>query len=162
MQKKIFLFTLILVFVTLLTPTALLAADIPITITPPTTGATGATGGAITTGVSSFGNSVYGSTPQAPGQIVALIIRALLGVLGLLFFCLVLYGGFLYMTAGGEEAKITKAKGTIRTAVIGLIIILLSYAISSFVLSQLLKASDAGSGSLPTTSPPVTPVDGQS
>lgn len=159
MLKKIFFFILIANLFSLVAPLPLLAAITPTPVVPqPATGAP-ATGGAITTGVSSFGNAVYGSTPQAPGQIVALIIRALLGLLGLLFFCLVVYGGFLYMTAGGEESKITKAKGTIKTAVIGLIIILLAYAISSFIISQLLQASGPGSPP-PTTPPPAGPGTG--
>lgn len=71
----------------------------------------------------------------------ARIINVVLGVLGILTTILILYAGFTWMTAGGNDEKITKAKGTIFAAVIGLLVILSAYAISSFVLKNLYKAT---------------------
>jgi hypothetical protein len=45
------------------------------------------------------------------------------------------------MTANGEEKKTQDALGTIRTAIIGLIIVLASYGISVVVIDQIYKAS---------------------
>lgn len=61
------------------------------------------------------------------------IIRWILGILALLAVIFVIYGGFLWLTAGGDEARIDKAKKVISGAVIGLIIVLLAWAIVIFV-----------------------------
>ena len=44
------------------------------------------------------------------------------------------YGGYLWMTARGNEEEVTKAKNLIKAAIIGLIIVLAAYAISIFVI----------------------------
>ena len=49
----------------------------------------------------------------------------------------IVYGGFLWMTAHGNEEQVTKAKNLITAALIGLVIILSAYAISVFVISKL-------------------------
>ncbi|MBI4434564.1 hypothetical protein HY635_01990, partial [Candidatus Uhrbacteria bacterium] len=41
---------------------------------------------------------------------VAKIIRAFIGILGLVALVIILYGGFLWMTSGGDEEKIGKGK----------------------------------------------------
>ncbi len=73
------------------------------------------------------------------------LINVLLGLLGLIFLVLVIYSGFLWMTAGGDEKAVGKAKSILITAVIGLVILLSAYAISSFVLDQLITATGSGS-----------------
>src|SRR6056297_247875 len=72
------------------------------------------------------------------------IIQAFLGFLGVIALAIVLYGGFLYMTAGGSQDKIDKAKKLLINAFIGLTIILASYAITSFVISRLTEAIGTG------------------
>ncbi len=69
--------------------------------------------------------------------IIGLIIQSLLGLLGVIFFVLMLNAGYLWMTAQGNEQRLEKAKNIMTTSVIGLIIVLSSYAISYFVLSAL-------------------------
>ena len=69
------------------------------------------------------------------------IINVMLSVLGVIFFVLLVYGGFLWMTSQGNEDKVKKAKTLITDAVIGLIIILAAYAISSFVITSLVEAT---------------------
>ena len=64
------------------------------------------------------------------------IVRVVLGFLGLLAVLLVLWAGFLWMTATGNEDQIGKAKGILISAVIGLIIIMSAYAITTFVFQQ--------------------------
>ncbi|MEI8360565.1 MAG: hypothetical protein WCG01_00295 [bacterium] len=53
--------------------------------------------------------------------------------LGVIFLCLAIYGGYLWMTAQGEEKKVAEAKDIIKRAVIGLIIVVSAYAITAFV-----------------------------
>lgn len=71
---------------------------------------------------------------------VAKIIRAFIGILGLVALVIILYGGFLWMTSGGEEEKIAKGKKVLGNGVIGLVIILLSIGIVQFVISRLTSA----------------------
>lgn len=74
-------------------------------------------------------------------KFVGQIINVLLSVLGIIFFVLLVYGGFLWMTSGGNDDKVKKAKTLITDAVIGLIIILAAYAISAFVINSLVTAT---------------------
>lgn len=61
------------------------------------------------------------------------IIRLLLGLMTLIAVSLIIYGGFVWLTAAGNEENVEKAKRIISAAVIGLIIILLAWAIVIFV-----------------------------
>lgn len=61
------------------------------------------------------------------------IISILLTLLGLAFLILIIYAGFKWMLARGEEEEITKAKDTIKHGLIGLAIILLSYSIAYLI-----------------------------
>ena len=74
-------------------------------------------------------------------QIVPNIISGFLGLLGLVCVILIIYAGYLWMTAGGNEEQVTKAKKIITNAVIGLIIVMLAYSISYFVISRVSRAS---------------------
>jgi hypothetical protein len=77
--------------------------------------------------------------------IVANIIKYALGLLGLVTLVMMLYGGFMWMTAGGNEEQIAQAKRILVNAVIGLAIILSAYAIVIFV-SRLLGIGAGGGG----------------
>ncbi len=68
---------------------------------------------------------------------IGTITGALLSLVGVLFFLLALYGGFLWMTARGDESQATKAKGIIIDAVIGLAIVSAAYIITSFVFKAI-------------------------
>jgi len=57
-----------------------------------------------------------------------------LSLVGIVLVILIIYGGFLWMTAGGNEEQVTKAKRIIKNAVIGVIIAMLAFAIAEFVL----------------------------
>lgn len=74
------------------------------------------------------------------------IIRWALGLLGLVAVVIILYGGFIWMTAAGNEEKVRKAKRIIIQATIGLVIILLAFAIVSFIFNALNKATGGGGG----------------
>ncbi len=73
--------------------------------------------------------------------IVARIIEASLGILGMLAIVLIVYAGYTWMTAAGNEDKVETAKKTLYAAVIGLVIILSAYAATDFVLRQLYRAT---------------------
>jgi hypothetical protein len=61
------------------------------------------------------------------------IIQWVLGILALVAVVMVIWGGITWMTAGGNEERIDKAKKIISAAVIGLVIVLLAWAIVIFV-----------------------------
>ncbi|MBI4993129.1 MAG: hypothetical protein HZC26_03285 [Candidatus Magasanikbacteria bacterium] len=72
---------------------------------------------------------------------IAKIIRAVLGLLGIIALGVMLYGGFMYMTSAGEEEKILTAKKALTNGVIGLVIILSSLALVQFILNKLGEAT---------------------
>ncbi len=78
-----------------------------------------------------------GLTGTDPRLIVARIIQVALGVLGITAVGLLIYAGFLWMTSGGEDEKVGRAKTLLRNALIGLILILSAFAIVTYVFSIL-------------------------
>lgn len=78
--------------------------------------------------------------PTDPRLVVANIVRIFLTLLGILFVAYTVYAGYLVMTSGGQEEKIKKGKDTLRTGVIGILIILSAYAITLFVTNSLQTA----------------------
>ncbi|MDF1497394.1 MAG: pilin [Patescibacteria group bacterium] len=74
-------------------------------------------------------------------QTIANIINVALGFLGIIAVVIVLVGGFKYMIAGGDEGKTKEARGWIISGIIGLAIILSGWAITSFVIGQLIEAT---------------------
>ncbi|MCF6276966.1 MAG: pilin [Candidatus Magasanikbacteria bacterium] len=80
--------------------------------------------------------------------LVGNIIGSALSLVGVVFFILMVYGGFLWMTARGKEDIVNKAKDTIIAAVIGLIIVFASYALTSFIFSSLDGRVGGGGGNI--------------
>lgn len=83
------------------------------------------------------------------GSVMAVAVRAFLGLLGIIFLILIIYGGYNWMLARGEEEKVNKAKDTIQRALIGLIIIISAYAITYFVFKNLGGVGGTGGESVP-------------
>jgi len=82
-------------------------------------------------------------------ELIASIINIALGFLGILAVIIILYAGYLWMTAGGNADQIEKAKKILLGAVIGLVIILSSWAIAAFIISRLGGATlGGGSGGI--------------
>lgn len=69
------------------------------------------------------------------------LIRVALSFLGVVAVVIILLGGFKWMTAGGNDEKVSEAKRLIVAGIIGLAIILSAYAIASFVISSIIGAS---------------------
>lgn len=83
-------------------------------------------------------------------EIVGDVIGTILSFISVIFFVLMLYGGFLWMTARGESSQVDKARDTIFGAIIGIIIVLAAYAITQFVFSNL-GPGGSGGGTTTTT-----------
>ena len=81
------------------------------------------------------------------------IINVVIGVIGVVAVAVVIYGGFLFLTAQGDPGKIKKGKDSITWGIIGLIIALLSWSIINFVLSSTMSAPAAQNSTTTTTAP---------
>lgn len=82
----------------------------------------------------------WGAEPTGQSSLAGIIqitISAFLGLLGIIFIVLIVYAGYNWMTARGDEEKVTLAKQTLSRAVIGLIIIVAAYSITYFVFINL-------------------------
>lgn len=91
-----------------------------------------------------LGSEFGDSTGLGQGDLKATIgslINVALQFLGVVTVVIILYGGFKWMTAGGNEEKVGEAKRLIIAGIIGLAIILSAYAISSFVIGSILTAT---------------------
>ncbi|PIR95104.1 hypothetical protein COT95_00495 [Candidatus Falkowbacteria bacterium CG10_big_fil_rev_8_21_14_0_10_37_6] len=71
-------------------------------------------------------------------EVVSTVIVAIFALLGVIFLVLMIYAGFLWMTARGNDEQVSRAQKILQQSVIGLIIIVGAYAITYFVLSNLL------------------------
>lgn len=87
-----------------------------------------------------------GLSTTDPKIIIGNIIRTGLGVIGIILVCFIVYGGFVWMTAAGRPDQVDKAKKILINAVIGLVIILMSWSIATFVISALTTATGGSSG----------------
>lgn len=83
------------------------------------------------------GNAGYnGATNEYTfSSILGVVVSVFLSLLGVIFVILMIYAGYNWMTASGDEQKIEKAKETITRAIIGLVITIGAYALWSFVSS---------------------------
>lgn len=81
--------------------------------------------------------SVLGLSTKDLRESLMGVVNVLLGFLGVIAVIIVLWGGFRWMTAGGNEDKVGEAKKIITSGIIGLVIIFISFAIVTFVINQL-------------------------
>ena len=70
-------------------------------------------------------------------SIIGTVINLILSFVGVLLFVLLIYGGFTWMTAQGNQEKVNKAKKIVTNSIIGLVITLSAYVISYFIISNL-------------------------
>ena len=82
--------------------------------------------------IESIGSTIGLGTSDLKTTVVN-ILNLVLGLLALIAVVMVIIGGFTWLTAGGNEEKVDKAKKIISAAVIGLIIVLLAWAVVIFV-----------------------------
>lgn len=78
-----------------------------------------------------------GKDPEDIYKIANGVILTFFALLALIFLVMMLYGGYNWMTAMGDDEKVTKAKDTIIASVIGVIILLSGYAITTFVITNI-------------------------
>ena len=71
------------------------------------------------------------------GYLVGSIIKVVLSLLSIIFLILLLIAGLRWMMANGNDEVVKKASAAIKSAIIGLIIVLGAYAITYFVFNYL-------------------------
>ncbi len=94
------------------------------------------------------------ATTNSLGYTFGLVFQKILGVMGLILLVLFVIGGITWMTSEGNAEKLKKARGLLIHAIIGLIIILVSYALINFVTEKLQEVVDAKE--IPATEVPAT------
>ncbi len=94
---------------------------------------------------------------KQPEVVIGKIINIALGLLGVIFLCLIVYAGYLWMTASGNDDQLKKAKGILTNSIIGLIIVLMAYIISAFVIKHIIDATStpSPSGGVQLENPPL-------
>jgi TRAP-type C4-dicarboxylate transport system permease small subunit len=66
-------------------------------------------------------------------------VRVVLSLTGIIFTGLMVYAGFLWMTAKGDESKVEKAQEIIKAAIIGWVVTVGAYSITDFVVPAILS-----------------------
>ncbi|HOD87004.1 MAG TPA: hypothetical protein PKY61_01830 [bacterium] len=79
-------------------------------------------------------------------QIIVAIIQIALSLLGIIFLIIIVFAGYSWMTAAGNEEAVKKAQDMIKRAIIGLVIVLMAYAITYFIFNQLPFSGGGGIG----------------
>ena len=99
-------------------------------------------------GQGSGGNVTAGSIQTATGlgnkdprTIAASVINVVLGFLGIIAVVLIIVGGFMWMTAAGNDEKIGTARKIMTAGAIGLVIVLAAFGIARFVVNALTNAT---------------------
>ncbi|OGH74049.1 MAG: hypothetical protein A3C90_03030 [Candidatus Magasanikbacteria bacterium RIFCSPHIGHO2_02_FULL_51_14] len=86
------------------------------------------------------------AAPPDPRLLAARVIQIALAGLGVVFTILLLISGYWFFTAKGEEEKVTKAKDTARRAITGLIIIMIAYSLTVYIVGALQGVVREGEG----------------
>lgn len=92
-----------------------------------------AAGGAGFPDANKSGDVLSSTIPQTVGRLVSLI----LSFVGVFFFIFIVVAGIEWMTAGGNEEKVAKARKNITQAIIGLAITVAAYFITWFISNAL-------------------------
>jgi len=72
------------------------------------------------------------------------VIRAILGILGVVLAGNIVYGGYLWITSAGNPETVKKAKAWITNSIVGLVVTLSAYAITDYVITMSVTATGSG------------------
>jgi len=73
-----------------------------------------------------------------PRALIGQVISIVIGVVGSVALVIVVYGGIMWMTAGGNEGRVAKAQKSIMWGIFGLLIVLFSYVIVRAILTKVI------------------------
>lgn len=137
-MKKIFTFSILAVIISFMVLTPVMALDLGTVLVKDT---------AIKAGY----DPATGETTLSAN--IGSFIKIALSFVGVIFLALMVYAGFLWLTARGESEPVEKAGKIIKTAVIGFIITVGAYSITNFVVPAILEKT--------TGYPATAPVEGE-
>lgn len=129
---KLYITSLILVMASLLAPLALTSVAVAAYDQPGAAACGGASG--TTAGTGSTADCQTSGGTKLP-NIVKTIINWFSWIVGAISVIMIIYGGFRYITSGGDQNGVTAAKNTLLYAVVGLIVVALAQIIVNFVLN---------------------------
>lgn len=92
-------------------------------------------------GLNNLNATVQGTALEDRGEIaifIGVIIKGFLGLLGVVFLCLFIYGGYVWTMAQGDSSKVDKAKKIITASAVGLIITISAYALTNLIINSLI------------------------
>lgn len=101
----------------------------------------------------SSGYTTAGVTDTSLSQSIGRVIKFFLSLTGVVFLVLTVYAGFLWMLAGGSAEQVEKAQSIMKTAVMGLIIIVGCYGIVVFVLAAITAVTNTQNNSVGSVLP---------
>src|SRR5687767_3133275 len=77
------------------------------------------------------------AVPTNPAGLITTIIQIVLGFAGVLAVLFIIIGGFQYITSGGNEELAERGKKNLQNAIIGVVIIILSFVIVRVIANTL-------------------------
>lgn len=116
-------------------------SNLPALAAPATTTAAPDSPASLMTKGLSDSNTTAGYTALPIPLLVGRMIGLVIGLIGMVFVVKMVQAGILYMTAAGDGKKVDEAKKIIVQSIIGIVLVIAAYAISSFVINQLATAT---------------------
>lgn len=89
----------------------------------------------------SAGTAGLASDKTDPTEIIGKAINVLLGILGIIFLIIVVYGGIAWTTAAGNPEDVKKARNMIIEGAIGMAVTLAAYSIAYYVVKAIATAA---------------------
>lgn len=83
------------------------------------------------------------ATETTLAETIGKIVQILLSFVGIIFLILMVYAGYLWMTARGESEQVETAKKIITASLIGIVITLGAFSITAFVVPKILESTGA-------------------
>ncbi|HLC89907.1 MAG TPA: hypothetical protein VJG65_03020 [Patescibacteria group bacterium] len=87
-----------------------------------------------------------GNAETGLASLAGRIAQIFISLIGIIFISYTIYGGYLWLTAAGNQEKIKKANDIIRWGIVGLIVILAAAAIYLTLTNFLIGNRSGGTG----------------
>ena len=135
---KLLLASFMMFFSLSLVPVALSARVVSAAFNPGESARQGSEGNSVgcATGTAPDGSCQTPTDSKSLPDIVAFIINVFSWIIGAVSVIMIIYGGFRYITSGGDQNGVKAGKDTILYAIIGLIVVALVQVIVNFVLDK--------------------------
>lgn len=83
------------------------------------------------------GNCTVNNSSNDITQKIRHLINVMSAIVGIVAVAMIIFGGFRYVTSGGNDTSVTSAKNTILYAIIGLIIVAMSQILVHFTINSI-------------------------